>query len=252
VVIASVTAAHQKDLKEVLTISKDAVILVEKPLFNNYTPDFVITSNKVFIGYNLRFHPVISELKVILSEFKNIYYANFFVGQYLPSWRPDRDYKLSYSAKKEEGGGVLLDLSHEIDLLHWLFGKIEKFSSLVTKHSALEISSEDIALIQGVTDKNIVFSISMDYLSKIVTRRILIHTEEVTIVADLINYTISIADKKGEVNTRLVPKEDRNYSYTQMHSSILFNHCKNVCSIKEGLEINYWIDQIKNQSMVLG
>ena len=60
------------------------------------------------------------------------------IGQYLPAWRPDADYRTTVSAQKALGGGVLLELSHELDLLRWVFGEVDWLSAWIGRQSALE------------------------------------------------------------------------------------------------------------------
>lgn len=250
VVIASPTDRHKNDLEEVAKYNGSAIILIEKPLFEEFKVEIPSFKNQVFIGYNLRYHPVIVSLLDLLKETEEIYYINLYVGQYLPTWRPDKDYRHSYSSKKNEGGGVLLDLSHEIDLLHLISGEIKTFSSLVMKRSSLEISSEDIAIINGMTKNNVIFSMSLDYLSKTPIRKIIIQGKNKTIIADLIHSTLSSMSIDGEVTNFSISKEDRNFTYTQMHTSILSEDYKKLCSFEEGLRINYWIDQMKKNSIL--
>ena len=102
---------------------KNKFVLVEKPLFSK--PNKInIKKNKYYVGYNLRFNPIINFLKKKIKS-KKIWSVNIFCGSYLPNWRNNIDYRKSSSAKKHLGGGVLLDLSHELDYVQWLFGKIE-------------------------------------------------------------------------------------------------------------------------------
>ena len=70
------------------------------------------------------------------------------VGHYLPYWRTNTDYRKSVSAQKILGGGVLLELSHEIDYLIWIFGSISKVNAFLTRHSSLEIDVEDTAYLR--------------------------------------------------------------------------------------------------------
>jgi predicted dehydrogenase len=67
------------------------------------------------------------------------------IGQYLPSWRLDSDYRQGVSARHELGGGVLLELSHELDYLRWIFGEVDWLKASLSRQSSLEIDVEDTA-----------------------------------------------------------------------------------------------------------
>ena len=67
------------------------------------------------------------------------------IGQYLPLWRPGSDYRLGVSANRALGGGVLLELSHELDYLRWIFGDVDWVQASLERQSALEIDVEDTA-----------------------------------------------------------------------------------------------------------
>ena len=100
--------------------------------------------------YNLRYNRS-------LNFFKNSFQTGILgdlhsvrceVGHYLPYWRTNTDYRKSVSAQKILGGGVLLELSHEIDYLIWIFGSISKVNAFLTRHSSLEIDVEDTAYLR--------------------------------------------------------------------------------------------------------
>src|SRR5690606_29956228 len=84
-------------------------------------------SAKIEVAYNLRFMPSAIRLKELLTEqiVGRIHSVSIEVGQYLPDWRPATDYRKNVSACKKLGGGVLLELSHELDYLTWLFGEFD-------------------------------------------------------------------------------------------------------------------------------
>jgi predicted dehydrogenase len=95
--------------------------------------------------------------------------VNCEAGKYLPDWRPEKDYRLGVSAKKELGGGVLLELSHEIDYLKWIFGDVEWTMATLSKQSTLEIDVEDTAhLIFGFNPKRngrqIIGVVNLDFI----------------------------------------------------------------------------------------
>ena len=98
-------------------------------------------------GYNLRFLPSLQSFRGFLGEKRigRVLSVRAEVGQFLPSWRPDVDYRQTASAQAALGGGVLLELSHEIDYLRWLFGEIQWVNATLCKQSSLEIDVEDTA-----------------------------------------------------------------------------------------------------------
>jgi predicted dehydrogenase len=127
-VIASPTARHLDDLTALAEIGVKKILL-EKPIEINVERAQVCreicekANIECSIAYNLRFHPLIRRLKDIVDRRRNeIRVVKISAGSYLPSWRPGHDYSRSYSARKNLGGGVQLDLSHEIDYMLWVFG----------------------------------------------------------------------------------------------------------------------------------
>lgn len=99
------------------------------------------------VGYSLRFDAGLQVLKQALDEghIGNILSIQAEVGQYLPDWRPGSDFRTGLSARADLGGGVLLELSHEIDLLRWLVGEIAAVSALTGTVGGFGIDVEDQA-----------------------------------------------------------------------------------------------------------
>ena len=128
-------------------------VLIEKPLAVNYeegihfTKELVQREGITQVGYNLRFSASLREFKrkVDRLRFGRVLSVRAETGQYLPDWRNGRDYRTTASARGESGGGVLRELSHEIDYLRWIFGDIEWVSAWCGKQSDLEIDVEDTA-----------------------------------------------------------------------------------------------------------
>jgi predicted dehydrogenase len=158
-------------------------LLIEKPLSASTEGVTALldachkTNALLATGYNLRFLPSLQEFKSILDKnvIGTIWSVRSEIGQYLPSWRPGTDYRLGVSAQHELGGGVLLELSHELDYLRWIFGEVNWVQASLTKQSDLEINVEDTAhLIMGFSAKKdgnlLIATVNMDFIRQDTTR----------------------------------------------------------------------------------
>ena len=186
VVIASQTSQHFHDFSTLIRNKFKGRVLIEKPVFEK--PHRLKSDLFSFaaVGYNLRFHPAIIWLKDTLPKLGQLSSANFYVGQYLPTWRPDTDYRRSSSAQDSSGGGVLRDLSHELDLAQHLFGDWQRLTSIGGKFSDLEITTDDtFSILMSATKCNVV-SVHLNYLDQIKQRNITINGNNGTISVDLV------------------------------------------------------------------
>lgn len=208
-------------------------IFIEKPLSNtiesieSFFKEFKNHQFLMYVGYNMRFNPVLKRLKQIVEINKdNIYYAHTFCGSYLPNWRPGKDYRNLYSAKDNEGGGVILDLSHEFDYNQWLFGEIKTINGRYGKISNLEIDSEDFCDITVKFKSDMIASIHLDYFSHYPKRKIHVLTSDEEIIADLIKNELII--KNNNKSKKEFFNFERDYTYKQ--------------------QLNYFLEGIRNQS----
>lgn len=122
-------------------------------------------------GYNLRFLPSLQRFRSELKENRigRVLSVRCEIGQYLPSWRPDADYRRGVSARRELGGGALLELSHELDYLRWIFGEVDWVKATLSRQSGLEIDVEDTAhLILGFVPEDdgrqLIGALNMDFI----------------------------------------------------------------------------------------
>ncbi len=243
-IIASPTHLHYEHLSYIDTNVSGKIILCEKPLFDKFR-DFN-PNNKIFIGYNLRFHPLILELKNMLNP-SEILTIEARCGQYLPSWRK-KDYTTTYSSYKERGGGVLLDLSHEIDYLSFLSNSsLELIKSCQAKVSNLNITSDDICMILAKCNKTLI-NISLNYLSKTPYRQILIETNNNTYHLDLITNTLKIVDQDGKITQIQKPNLQRNDTFKAMHIDAL-NMQNHICTFAQAMDTMRLIDQIQKENI---
>jgi predicted dehydrogenase len=146
-------------------------VYLEKPVSHNIDniDNMLDLCNKtqvnVQVGCQLRMHPHLIKIKKWLYNGKigNIYSVSADVGEYLPGWHPWEDYRYSYAAKNDQGGGVVLTLIHEIDYLYWLFQGIEVIGAAGGNLTELEMDVEDTALILMRTEKGVPIQLRMDY-----------------------------------------------------------------------------------------
>ncbi|PAQ13668.1 oxidoreductase [Bacillaceae bacterium SAOS 7] len=229
IVVANETIEHEKVLRTIEESGFTGKILVEKPLFFE-SPQSTFNFSSLYVGYNLRFHPIIQFLHKKLRN-KKIVSIQAYVGQYLPLWRPGADYTKSYSAYSAKGGGVLRDLSHELDFLQFLFGEWEDMVVRGGKWSDLKIDSEDhISLIYSTKMVPLV-NLQMNYLDHINQRFIIVNTNSETYKADFMNKTVQINDEI------VFLESDRDYTYREQHIAILNGDKTHLCSYEEGMQI---------------
>jgi predicted dehydrogenase len=139
-----------------------------------------------YVAFNLRFHPSIQFLKRFLDQNKpNINEINIYCGSYLPDWRPGIDFRKSYSSSTKMGGGVHLDLIHELDYCQWLFGEPLEISVLKRSVSTLNIEAFDYANYL-LTYSSFTANIILNYFRKDAKRQIEIVMENKTLLIDLI------------------------------------------------------------------
>lgn len=242
VIIANATNQHHDALLTLARLGYAGTVLVEKPLFSNWIQPSSLPFRNIFVAYNLRFHPVIQRLKTLL-EGERILSVQAYVGQYLPDWRPASDYRASYSASTEQGGGVLRDLSHELDYLVWILGKWERLSALGGHYSSLEITSDDIFALMLVMPQCPIVTLQLNYLDRMARRSVLINTSSHTIEADLIKGTITI-DRVSEAFI-----VDRDHTYRAMHEAIISGSTDTLCMLDEGLDTLQLINAAERAAM---
>jgi len=158
-------------------------LLIEKPLSNATAcvAQLLQTCKDhgtvLLTGYNLRYLPSLQRFRALLLEgsIGKVISVRCEIGQYLPAWRPDADYRQGVSARNALGGGALLELSHEIDYLRWLFGDVDWVRATLSRQSDLELDVEDTAhLIFGFLpvheNGQLIGSLTLDFIRQDTTR----------------------------------------------------------------------------------
>lgn len=228
ILISNPTSLHSKTILKVIDFNKP--LFIEKPVFDSIINNEEIVrliekkNIKTYVGCNLRFHPALNFIKTYLNSGKSkINEVNVYCGSYLPNWRPQQDYTKSYSANQKLGGGVHLDLIHELDYTIWLFGKPINYNSIKRKVSNLSIDTFDYANYNlSYPDFNV--SITLNYYRTSPKRHIEIVLENETLICDLLTSTILNSENK-------IIFTDNEFDSSKTYLN----------------QMNYFIDNLKNE-----
>lgn len=198
-VVSNPTYLHYKTIQTLFAFGKP--LFIEKPAVMNLkeakelVKSFEQNNLLNYIGCNLRFLEVLRQAKVFLEEKKlRVNEVNIYAGSYMPSWRPNQNFREVYSANAEMGGGIHLDFIHEIDYLYWFFGKPQEKYSILQNRSSLEISAIDYANYTYVYD-NFVASVVLNYYRKDRKRIFEIVAEEGTLLIEVEKGTFYFDEK---------------------------------------------------------
>lgn len=239
VIIATPTAGHLDACRRLEATGYAGTVLIEKPLDAHPPADGFTPSYPAFVAYNLRFHPLILRLRERLAD-RRIFAAQLTVGQHLPSWRPGVDYRASYSASREQGGGVLRDLSHELDLAVWLFGPWQAVTARMGAFGDLGIPVEDSVDLLLQTGACPAVNIHLDYHNRFPVRRITVQAEGTSLEGDLIRGVLR--SPEGEESFSV----ERDTTYTAQLEALLRNDHRIPCGFTGGLEVMRLIEVAEN------
>jgi len=226
--ICSPTAYHIEQLI-VLLQKQVRSIYIEKPLSNsleNLDLAFKLinpSSPNIVVGYDLHFDPGIQRVKKWIQENKigKVISANAFVGQYLPQWRPYEDHRRGMSAKKETGGGVMLDLIHEVDYLYWLFGNAETVACNYINTGELEIETEEAAEMLLKFSNGAMATIHLDYWQPVLKRFCIFTGTKGAIHLDLAVQEVTITNIQGEQEVFSYQSFNRNDKFVSIVKTFL-------------------------------
>jgi predicted dehydrogenase len=206
-------------------INKKVPLLIEKPLSDNLNniENFKKLANKsglkILVGYVLRY-----------SRSLNFFYEMFNSGQigsinevqiqclsYLPNWRPNQDYLKSVSARKDLGGGVLLELSHELDYANWLFGPFLNMDAKILNTKTLDINVEDEAKLKLLTVNKYMVSIHLNFSNKEKNvRQCILKSSLGTLIWDGIKNSVTWNSNDGKINNWFFKNENEEMFQSQI------------------------------------
>lgn len=240
-IISTPTQLHEPAILQALKLK--CPIFIEKPVLGELK-NVVLLRNAIeqskvltYVACNIRFHPAIQFIKQYLDMHQpTINEVNVYCGSSLPDWRPGRDFRNMYSAKKDMGGGVHLDLIHELDYCKWLFGVPNQVTSIKRSVSSLKIETADFAQF-GLLYDNFTINITLNYYRKDARRRLEIVTDSETLEVNLLTNTVSSLDTNKTLYNGIFSMAD---TYTQQLRFFLEqvdNGGKSMNDFEEGVDV---------------
>jgi predicted dehydrogenase len=198
IVVASPTAYHRQQTEA--AVAAGSYVLVEKPIATSTErlAELVAAGKgRIMVGYNLRLHDPVRRFVSLVHDGRagRPLALRLWFGSYLPAWRAGTDYRQSYSARSELGGGVLMDASHELDMLLWILGDgFEVVGAVVDRFGDLEIDVEDTVRALLRHETGVVAEIALDLLSRRYRRGIEVVGDTATLRLDWARQVIEVED----------------------------------------------------------
>lgn len=236
--------------------------LIEKPLAASLSDCLEIQDLmqkydlNITVGYQLRHSQSLSYFKNLIDKKSvgEIFSVRSEVGQFLPDWRPQSDFKKCVSANRHLGGGVLLELSHEFDYLQWVFGEIFQASGYCGKVSNLSVDAEDIALLLlklRVERSFIVASLNMDFIRRDRVRLCTVIGSEGSISWDGVSNSVRLTRSSSPTGDfhEVRFHEDRDFAFSKQWAEFSNNiGSAAASSLIDATNIVHWISYVKNSN----
>lgn len=233
VIICSETVHHERDLMTLAKLGFEGSVLVEKPLFHEMAPLPAHSFSRLAVAYPLRFHPVMRALRNAIGGAPTLA-CNIYAGKWLPDWRADRDYRTIYSARAAEGGGVLRDLSHELDYADWLFGPWSRLAAIGGHMaSTLEIDSDDVFQILATHRGCRTVCTEINYLDRRGRRCVIVNLDGRTLEADLTASTLT----EDRAEPRIIPCERNAMMAAMLRAALYGEDAQDLCDVDTAMRV---------------
>tara|TARA_Y100000589_G_scaffold28724_1_gene23890 strand:- start:16150 stop:17121 length:972 start_codon:yes stop_codon:yes gene_type:complete len=252
IIISTPANMHLEQVKEIISLNKP--ILIEKPVGSVNDPliDWLDINNKneahIQVGYQLRFDPCYSILKetIARNSLGKVIFSQFFCGSWLPDWR-NKNYKDTVSVSKHLGGGVVAELSHELDLCLSLLGPIDLKWCYKGNSGLLDIQCEDNLHLVAESSKSLKVIIDLDFCSFSSRRFVMIRGTKGEIFWDILKGKLSRFDINGEhcLFNKISNNEDK--LINQIKDIINYKNINSIgCTLPEGISVLGLIKKIDN------
>ena len=259
-IISSPAPFHQH---QALSLTSQRIpVLIEKPLGTGSEPqegwdELLRHSQKlpIAIGYVLRHDPCAEYIKKILDDqvLGKILEADFYCGSWLPDWRPGTDYRSCVSSLRSMGGGVLLELSHEVDLACWFLGDFDITFASLGQSGLLEVDVEDKVLLAGRCANCSSVTIRLNFCSQPSRRNVVIRCEKGEIDWDLLKGKVdcSTAGQELQSFTPSFQPDDRFRLQAKRFIETVLDRKKPYCTLNDGLKVLKIVNQAHLMSNIV-
>jgi predicted dehydrogenase len=244
-IICSPAVVHARQAG--LLLGKGVSVLIEKPVdasLSNakHLVEIAGRSHGVcVVGYVFRHHPGFLHIqrRVKSGDLGELIGVRAEARSFLPEWRPGRDYRNTVSAKSSLGGGVLRELSHELDYVSELFGPIVSVNAAVTRTGLLDIDVEDRAEILMENASNAPISVYLDFCSRVARRELHAWFTKGELTWDILSNRITEVDLNGNITqqTLQITRDELFIRELGHFFDCVEREVPPVCPIEDGLRV---------------
>jgi len=239
-------------------MEKGIHVLIEKPLshsLHNMTELLKVnkkTKTVALVGYCLRYNSGALKFFDIINSKKigQILHVQVDCGSYLPDWRKGMDYRESVSAKAELGGGVLLELSHELDYIRWFFGEMKSVFAKIQNSGTLDINVEDSVDMIFSSEQGYSVSVHLDFNSGNTRRKCVARCSNGDLIWDVVANEV-IWHPAGGTKENETYQNDGDYIYREQLKHFFDCIGKNkepVVSIDDGIKVMQIIEAARKSN----
>lgn len=242
VIVANPTSLHLD--VAIPAASNGCHIFLEKPIshslerIDGFQAAQRAGGGQVFVGFQFRFHPGLQQFYELLQEERigRTLSVRAHWGEYLPGWHPWEDYRRSYSARTDLGGGVILTLCHPLDYLRWLIGEVNAVWAFAGNLSDLALEVEDTTEIGLRFDNRVIGSLHLDYNQRPATHHVEVIGTQGTLRWDNANGQLQLyqAQNRGEGWQTLPLRTDSENKNEFERNDLFLNEMRHFLKVASG------------------